>query len=95
MAKEKVVTANDAVKLLNDILEKDPEAAQALIDARVPCNEAIESHPTVMVHGYDEEMAVGILGFLNGLFHTGDNDFKAIAACYDEDGKKLTKFIRL
>lgn len=81
--------AQDLEAYLNELLTLDPIAVQALavqalIDNRVPCNEGILNHPTVLVSGEGE---VGILGILNGML----ND-RLVAAVYEDDGR-LVKFI--
>lgn len=71
-------TPEDVVNLLNEAVKLDPQAMYALVEARVPCNEALADHPTIQVSAYDEQTGkptpgqfrVGILGLLNGLFGT-------------------------
>lgn len=71
-----VALANRCVALLNEVLEKDPELAECLVEGRFPCNDAIAEHPTIQVGLYTEDgkfdnvngvPRVGILGILNGL----------------------------
>lgn len=64
------VTVQDVCDLFNEIVRDDPECARALVETRVPCNEAIADHPTIQVNLFegDDTAKVGLLGFLNGLF---------------------------
>jgi hypothetical protein len=73
--------------LLNSLLAVDPAACGRLIAARVPCNDLVAEHPSIVVEdGKDGEgrtsPVVGVLGVLNGLvWHTG----KVVAAVYSDD----------
>jgi hypothetical protein len=55
-----------AISVLNEALERDPEAITRLINMRVECNERLAAHPTVQVGVYDGIHRVGVLGLLNG-----------------------------
>lgn len=62
------ITVEQAIGRLNEINEMDPTVLPALINFRVPCNQALADHPTVQVgHGQDG-YEVGLLGILNGIF---------------------------
>lgn len=82
-----------AITLLNDLLERDPEALHTLMETRVPCNDALADHPTVQVGTREDGTAeVGILGILNGMFGVDSRGRGAIASLYN-DGK-LIGFIK-
>lgn len=56
--------------LLNEALLMDPEAVTALLNSRVPCNNALANHPTIQVAvepGEEIEYSLGLVGLLNGL----------------------------
>ena len=86
-----------AVAILNELVTCDPVAMHALVEQRVPCNQALENHPTAQVGEHEGQVRIGLLGVLNALF--GALDAKAgkfagwgiIAAEYDDDGT-LVKF---
>lgn len=52
-------------------------------------------HPTVQVRLIDGEYKVGVIGVINGIFGTADDGYGAIAAIFDDENKKLTKFKRI
>ena len=55
-----------AVAVLNEALERDPEAVSRLINVRVDCNDRMAAHPTIQVADYGGGVhKVGILGLLN------------------------------
>ena len=60
-----------AVDLLNDVLERDPEAITKLVNMRIDCNERLANHPTVQVHKFDDVYRIGVLGLLNGVLGGG------------------------
>ena len=90
------VTIDETIQLLNDLLKLDPVAMQALVETRVPCNEALVNHPTVHVYMRGEADAlVGLMGILNGLFGVDGKGSGPIQALYaDEAGKVLGAFKR-
>lgn len=59
------------VEVLQSAYDADPAAIHALICNRVPCNNALADHPTVVVDAnrvaVGESYAVGLLGVLNGV----------------------------
>lgn len=77
------ITAEYAVKILNEALALDPEAIRGLCCRRVPCNEALSLHPTIQVGRLGDEWEVGLLGILNGLFGINGNGWGHIAAVFD------------
>jgi hypothetical protein len=44
------ITPGKAVRVLNRMLNADPEATSALFSHRVPCNKALTNDPTIQVH---------------------------------------------
>ncbi|WP_255217017.1 hypothetical protein [Myxococcus sp. AM010] len=59
-----------AVDALNTALAADPAAIVELLAVRVPCNEALASHPSVQVRRDDTGDSLGVLGLLNGCIGT-------------------------
>ena len=55
-----------AIAVLNDALERDPEAITQLVNLRVTCNAELAAHPLVQVADHDGETRIGILGLING-----------------------------
>ena len=55
------------VAYLNELVALDKDAIERLIEARVPCNEKMASHPHVQVQGAEGNAVVGLLGIVNGL----------------------------
>ncbi len=86
--------AHTAIAFLNGLLQTDPEAVRALVETRVPCNEAMAQHPSVQVSVDDgvEQRTVGLLGILNGLIGVDDDGWGFLAAEFDDEGK-LTRFL--
>jgi len=80
------VTVQDVCDLFNDVIEKDPGCAKALIETRVPCNAAIADHPTIQVMAEGDETRVGLLGFLNGMFGIGEDGMGPICVVMNDDG---------
>ena len=76
------------LELLNEMVRLDPEATAALIEARVPCNQAVVDHPTIVVWSetFDSQSMVGFLGVLNGWVSRNN---KMITADYDDYGVLL------
>jgi hypothetical protein len=75
---------------LNEIAGADSKALGDLIEARVPCNEALADHPSVQVFAHEGPPTVGLLGILNGLVGTIDEGPRKgwgfIAAVFEDDG---------
>lgn len=66
----KEVTADDAIRLLNEAFAADPVAMEVLMGVRVRVNEAMQNHPTIQV-GADNTL--GFIGLLNGIFGVDEN----------------------
>jgi len=85
-------TAQQVVDLLNEAARLDPEAVLELINARVPCNEALNAHPTIQTGPrrgidprHDKRNEVGLLGILNGIFGTFEDGRGCIVATLHDD----------
>ena len=88
--RNRVVHAADVVRLLNEAAAIDPKAILALVNARVPCNEALLNHPTIQAgRGPEGKPEVGLLGILNGLFGTYDDGWGCIAAELSDEGAPI------
>ena len=88
------MSIDDAIAYLNELIELDRPAMEALFEYRVPCNEALADHSTVQAW-----RGIGIHGVLNGLFGSGDkglitlswegnresNSFKVVRALLREE----------
>jgi len=93
----KVALANQLIDSLNEIAKHDPVAMGKLIEARVPCNEALADHPTVQVDAHEGSPTVGLLGILNGLVGTIDDGPKkgwGLITAVCEDGGSCRLFRR-
>lgn len=82
---------NYIVRFLNDLLVKDRDAIEKLIEARVECNDAMADHDTVQVVPVGSKCFVGLLGILNGIIGINSKGDGYIMACYDSNNK-LIKF---
>lgn len=80
------VSPQDAVTILNELLECDAVAVSALVNHRIPCNQVLANHSTVQVSRDDQGYRVGLLGIINGLFGIDDRGWGAIAAKVESDG---------
>lgn len=90
----KSISAEDAIRVLNEALECDGESVRLLIENRVPCNEKMVEHPSIQCGKADNEKGgeVGMLGIINGIFGTQSNGWGYICAHYDSPGGKIVKF---
>lgn len=59
-----------AVQLLNEALDRDPNAITQLVNLRVNCNEQLASQPKIQATLTDDGYRIGILGLLNGILAT-------------------------
>lgn len=105
----RAITQQDVCDLLNDMLATDPAAVEALISTRVPINDVLAKHPTIQctsvlqLAGKDLKIeCVGLLGVLNGLFGTFENNanvfngFGAIVMRSDpKDQPSIKEFVTL
>jgi hypothetical protein len=92
------VTLDEVLALLNEAVELDAVAVNALVESRVRCCKALSAHPTiqvVQVDGEEELFLVGLLGILNGCFGVDDRGYGPIAAVVDESPPRVVGFCRL
>ncbi len=91
----KPVSPDRVIDLLNELVKLDPEAAHALMEYRVPCNEALGDHPSIQVVQGESGLVVGLLGVLNGFFGADEEGWGTICGVYDDgDDGKLLRFER-
>ena len=88
---------HECLNLLNQLLQTDPTAITNLIKHHTHCNQELAEHPTVQVRGYgNNPPTIGLLGLLNGLCGTYDNEpkkgFGPITATIIKDGEKILEF---
>jgi len=83
MSIKESITIQDVLEVLNRAHTADPDAMCALVNARVPCNEALANDPTIQVgHPNDDPSKgyeVGLVGVLNGLFGADAENWGTIA----------------
>lgn len=62
-------TSTEALILLRQLFEADPQAMNVIFNTRFVVNEALADHPTVQVAEADDgTYSVGLIGLLNGFF---------------------------
>lgn len=83
-----------AVTLLNEALERDPDALTQLINFRADCNEQLATHPTIQVQKYGDIHRVGILGLLNGALGGGPSGDIGAEGVLDQRSGKFTRIKR-
>lgn len=71
---------DQAIEVLNRALAADPEAIASLLACRVPCNNTLAADPTIQVNG--DDMSIGALGLINGLFGVQTDGWGYITARY-------------
>ena len=86
------VSAEHAVKILNEAFALDPSAIETLIDSRVSCNEKLANHPTIQAGSDSEVYSLSIIGLLNGIFGCDENGQGPIARMFDDETGELTGF---
>jgi hypothetical protein len=79
------ISIDEAIEILNGLIELARSAMMALISTRVPCNEALANHPTVQVHARGGYYSVGFLGILNGMFGVDEDGWGLIMATIDDE----------
>lgn len=78
------MTSQQIVDLLNELLEFDPVAINALCKNRLPCNRALADHPTVTVDDPEpDKFTVGLLGIIEGIVGI---DGQLVASIDDDNG---------
>lgn len=90
------------LQVLNSAYEADPAAMHALVCNRVPCNQALADHPTVVAVtnkvAMGESYTVGMIGIINGICAaiTGERVAVQFSDTPDEDGcSKIVGFISI
>lgn len=93
-------TVGTAIEVLNRIHHADPTVLPALIEHRVPCNQAVADDPMVQAgsrsvapESNDPPYEVGFLGILNGIFGIDERGWGHIAANYDTTTGRLIEFV--
>jgi len=86
------VTKDEAVSLLNEMLQIDYEGTVNFIGARVQVNDILANHPTIQCGIHDGVVKMGPLGFLNGLFKVVDMGSNPIIAVFDDKTRELQGF---
>ena len=67
----------------------------ALINHRIPCNEALANHPTCqagLCQGSESDCEVGMLGIINGMLGTRADGHGLIVAISESEGKPPVTF---
>ena len=85
---KEVVSIDDVIAYLNELIEIDRPAIAALIANHVPCNKELANHETVQVLAHHGGYSVGMLGILNGMFGTDDVGWGPIVFTF-KDGDLL------
>ena len=89
----------NAVRVLNEALEADPDAINELILLQVHVNEKLAQHPSIQVFSPGEENGERIyrlrpLGLINGLFGVNEFECGYIAAqCENEEPHRIIRFV--
>lgn len=87
------VTVDEAITLLNEAVQRDPDAIETLLESHVPCNALLAQHPTIQCWLVDRKPRVGLLGILNGLFGVDEYRYGPIMSVHDGAGR-LLRFAR-
>ena len=103
------MNADDAIRLLNEMLVADRDAIEQLVNHHVVCNDVLGEHPTVQTELFVERHSaqgkseftdspisyrVGMLGIINGLFGVDEKQNGFIAARFDDKTRQLIAFER-
>jgi hypothetical protein len=80
----------EAVRVMNEAFDLDPEAMERLLKMETPCNELLAKHSTVQVGAIEGHTFVRPLGLINGLAEAllGER----IAARWGDPGDRLQGF---
>ena len=86
-----IVSAEHAVKIMNEAFALNPSAIETLVDSRVSINEKLANHPTIQAGSDSEVYSLSIIGLLNGIFGIDENGQGPIARLYDisPDGSEV------
>lgn len=83
-----------AVKVLQELLEREPKVTKQLMDIELPVGDWIIKHPTLVPGGTLNNPTLGIIGLLNGLlcYAPEEEDTERIAKYMDFKYGELTGF---
>ena len=87
-----------AVKILNEALERDPEAVVQLMNLRVPCNERLAGHSAIQANRATDGYRLGILGLLNGILSGGTTGAIGAQGTVETDSgrfRRINRFVDL
>lgn len=87
-----LLSIDDVIDYLNELLALDRPAIAALVANRVPCTEALADHRSVQVQSQHGGYHIGLLGIINGMFGTTDGTNGPVTVVF-EDGY-LARFAR-
>ena len=77
------VGIEEALEVLNRLVEKDKVAATCLVDIRIPCSIDVAFDDTIQTGFHvDYEATLGLLGVVNGIFGVDSKGQSAIVAEY-------------
>lgn len=62
-----IILAEKVVGYMNELVELDRVCIGAMVENRIPCNEALANHASCQVMDQHGDVCVGLLGVLNGL----------------------------
>lgn len=92
--------AKVACRILNESFADDPNAIHSLSVNRVPCNQALADHPSVVVDApptigdsSDPLYQVGMIGILNGILAVFGSKRLAIKFTDDKDNEGRHKMV--
>lgn len=89
-----VISATDAVRILNEALELDRLAVETLFGVRVNVNKKLSEHDSIQVNA---NRTMSVLGLLNGIFGINAQGLGYIAAEVEVDSDnirgKLVEFV--
>lgn len=102
--KPRMIDVDDAINLLNEILEVSPKTIETMVFDRVECSEELANHQTVQVEKGSSQgfidgnklrtvYRVGLLGIINGLFGADIKGWGAIQAVMERD--RIRRFERV
>ena len=81
----KPVTVAEAVAVLNRLVAADPDAMSALVNHRVPANQALVDDPTAQCGTYEGVARIGLVGVLNAIFGADEKSWGYIMVQVDEE----------
>jgi hypothetical protein len=83
------VSIDDVIKFLNDLLKLDYDLMYEFVMNRKKCNDKVAGHETIQVqlNAGDENLTVGLIGLLNGIFGKDEEGWGPIACVIEDDGK--------